>query len=60
MVLTEPHGVFRGTVFTHEPVVVVEQAEGGRWVRLVTDTGFRGWVRTRILEHPSLARVPSR
>jgi RNA polymerase sigma factor (sigma-70 family) len=43
------HGSVVGTVRGEQPVSVVARTRRGSWVRIVTDTGQRGWVASHLL-----------
>jgi hypothetical protein len=36
-----------GTVFRGQPVVIKKRDRSGRWLRVVTDAGVRGWLRSK-------------
>jgi RNA polymerase sigma factor (sigma-70 family) len=38
-----------GTVFRNQPVVVKRHDRTGRWTRVVTDAGVKGWVRSKVV-----------
>jgi hypothetical protein len=38
-----------GTVFRDQPVVVKKKDHSGKWARVVTDAGVKGWVRAKVV-----------
>jgi RNA polymerase sigma factor (sigma-70 family) len=49
--LKPSRGSVVGTVRREQPVTVVARTQGGSWLRVVTDTGQRGWVAARTVAH---------
>jgi RNA polymerase sigma factor (sigma-70 family) len=44
-----PNGLPIGTVFRHQPVSTIRFTTNRRWIRVQTDAGTRGWVRSTVL-----------